>query len=307
LRCRTTNSALEAGLALVLAAGCSSGGLTAPATPEYDSGRPTMSAPPEAGEPVCTAASVCAPPGGGPPPAAWQCVKTVDATVLDSGHNPVTGFAATTCGKNLCTSAVSDGSGRLHFAVCEYMNMPAFKVEGGSKYISFATLLSAEDAVVPPAVLARFPANGVALVSGMDASSGGVTLALPAGTAITIDPFLSTDEQMFRAVTVPLADAPPSVDPTLGLEMLFGMAPLNARLVPSARLTFANTAHWPARAEVELFLHGVDLAAGALAPYGGWAAIGTGHVSDDALTVSTDPGDGNGVGELSLVGVRLRR
>jgi hypothetical protein len=93
----------------------------------------------------------------------------------------------------------------------------------------------------------------------------------------------------------------------LKLEVLWGLAPVNAAISPAAQLTVPNTKGWMPNVAVEFFLNGVDtFDANPPAPYGKYGPIGTGKVSADGMTVSTDPGAGNGIPMLGIVGIRLK-
>jgi hypothetical protein len=47
--------------------------------------------------------------------------------------------------------------------------------------------------------------------------------------------------------------------------------------------------------------------ADAAVPYGTWGSIGTGTVSADGTTISTDDGAGNGIPVLGMVGATLHQ
>jgi hypothetical protein len=93
------------------------------------------------------------------------------------------------------------------------------------------------------------------------------------------------------------------VDAALGLELFFGLAPIETVLDPPAALAVSNSKGWPADAEVELFLLGLAPNA-TYAPYAGWKSLGAGHVSSDGKTITTDPGVG--IPQLSIVGIRKK-
>lgn len=240
------------------------------------------------------------------------CVVSVDATLVDLGSQPVAGESVYICGLNLCTSPLlANAMGFVHGDVCLWFVKPAFKYLGGPSYVSFASSIPANTtqvslAAVPltplPMAGVDFPANGGDMVS------NGVTLTV-AANSFKFDLSESSDPNWhkFRAAQVPLNKAPPYFDTSLKLEVLWGLAPVNAIISPAAAITVPNTQKWAANAVVELFLNGVNNgAANPPAPYGGWAAIGTGKVSADGLTVSSDPGMGNGVPMIGIVGMRLK-
>ncbi|MFO7181366.1 MAG: hypothetical protein DIU78_021870, partial [Pseudomonadota bacterium] len=62
------------------------------------------------------------------------------------------------------------------------------------------------------------------------------------------------------------------------------------RFCPPAALSIDNHLGWPAGTDVEVWLHGVDIAE-EWAPYGGWAQVSAARVSDDGERIeTTEPG-----------------
>lgn len=261
----------------------------------------------DAGDFVCNAESVCRTAAEGKPPAEGSvCVKTVDVTTLDPSERPLADLSVTTCGTNLCIYGYTDASGHAHLEACRYLVKPAFKVLGGSSWVSFAAPLPDGEVVTfAKAYVTPLPVEGAPLAAGAEATSAGVTLAVAAGATLKVDKlnFPDADAQKFRAAVIDLAHAPPSVDASRGFGALFGLGPLDTTIDPPAKVTMPNTAGWAAGAVVEVWLHGVDQSE-KYAPYGGWKQIGTATVSADGATVVTDDGAGNGVPELSIVALR---
>lgn len=189
--------------------------------------------------------------------------------------------------------------------MCAWFAQAAAKYIGGVKFASFAAAVPQGSSVtVPPLTLVALPATGVDLPAGGGAvTSSNVTLTI-AASSVTFDPTEPNDVDLhrFRAVQVPTAKAPPGTP--AGVEVVFGLGPVNAALKPAAKLTVPNVAGWPANTAVKLYLNGVDaFDAVPPVPYGVWGAIGTGHVSADGMTVSTDPGNGNGLPMIGMVGL----
>jgi hypothetical protein len=79
------------------------------------------------------------------------------------------------------------------------------------------------------------------------------------------------------------------------------MTPVGTILCPAAKMTVENTTGLPPGARVEFFVHGVEVSE-EWAPYGGWAHVSDGTVSDDGATISTD--DAGGIPIVSVVGIR---
>lgn len=81
------------------------------------------------------------------------------------------------------------------------------------------------------------PATGVDLPMGGGAvTSSNVTLTI-AASPVTVDPTEPNDADLhrFRAAQVPTAKAP--LGTLVGVEVVFGLGPVNAALKPAAKLT----------------------------------------------------------------------
>lgn len=254
--------------------------------------------------PTCAEVKAC---DGPPPSVGADCVVSFDTTLVDMAGAPVTAEDVFLCGTNICTSALSpDAQGKVHELVCQYFVQGAAKYIGGIRYASFTAAVPAGPAVtVAPLTLVPLPAMGVDIpLGGGDATSAGVTLTVATGS-VTFDPTEPDDADLhrFRAVQVPIGKAPPAIP--ANIEVVWGLGPVNAALKPAAKLTVPNTAAWPANATVLFTLNGVDaFDVSPPVPYASWGAIGVGHVSADGTTVSTDPGQGNGIPMLGMVGIR---
>ncbi len=255
--------------------------------------------------PACTGASSCSgmTSGGG------ECVTTLDATLVDPGGQPVAGVPVFACGTNLCTEpSPTDADGHAHLAPCVSIAHPALKVFDDPTWAPFAALLlgSGPSFTIAKVTVAPLPTQGSRLASGSNTSAG-VTLLVTGAVKFDLE-HTTAASRGFRAASVtPAWFAGTGLDPVaLGIQVAWGMAPLNTTLSPAAKLSVANTAAWPAGAQVDVFLDGTDTTtATPVAPWGSWGPIGSGHVSADGLTVSTDDGAGNGLTEVGLVGLRL--
>jgi hypothetical protein len=236
-----------------------------------------------------------------------MCVVSVDARLVDAGGGGVGGQMLTVCGTNLCSLPVmTDSSGFAHFAPCLNLAQPALKFLGGPAYVSFAAAVTSPMQTFPPATMVPLPAQGAPFPAGGGVvRSGAVTLQIAAGS-VTFDPSAPTDPswQEFRATPIDTAAAPPGLDAALGVKALWGLAPANAAILPAAALTIPNPDPcWLPGATVDFVASGVEASAKAPLPYGAWGHIGTGTVSADGKTITTDPGAGNGVPMLGIVGV----
>ena len=251
------------------------------------------------GPPACTAQTASC---RGDQKPGWQCVKTLDVRLVDEAGAPVVGATPNLCGKNLCLYKATDALGQAHIAACYWLDSPAFKLIGGHDWVSFAAavppmeVISLPDTSLTrlPATGADFPAAGKALV----VTSGAVSLAITASTSVTFDS-LYGDDMKLRAAE--LKQPPPGVDASLGLELFFGLAPIDTVLDPPAALTVPNRKGWAANSKVELFILGLA-AQGTYAPYAGWKSVATGHVTSDGSSITTDAG--TGIPQLSIVGIR---
>jgi hypothetical protein len=250
---------------------------------------------------------VCQGPGYAGSPS-QQSFSRLSATVVDDQGKPVSKVIAQACGTNICLNGTTGTDGSVTISGPANMTKPAFKYGGGQRYARFALPLSGAslNGNLGKEVTFLFdpPEMGVALGPGKPAVSNGVTVTLSSKTtSVEPDPFDfdTPDLKKFRAIEVPIAKAPAAVDPSLGFEMVFALTPSGAVLCPAASLTVPNTEKWAAGTRVEVFLHGIDVAE-EWAPYGGWAKVSGGAVSDDGQSIATDA-DG-GIPALSVIGIR---
>ncbi len=236
------------------------------------------------------------------------CVAQVQASLVDTHGAPIAGENLLVCGDNLCSlPGRTDAQGKTSIFLCEAMVLPALKFLGGADFVSFASAVSQETSTFAPITLFSLPATGPAFpAAGGTVTSGPVSLQV-AANAVTFDSSQANDPtlQVFLAAQVDVAKVPPGLDPALGIKAVWGLAPVNATLTPPGSLTIPNSAAWMAGAKVDFYMNGVDPIPSPPAPYGAWGAVGTGTVSQDGKTITTDPGAGNGIPVLSMVGVRL--
>lgn len=254
--------------------------------------------------PTCAEAKACE---GDPPSMDAQCVVSLDTAMADPSGAPVTGEKLFFCGTNICTSPLAaDPQGKIHEYLCGWFIKGAAKYLGGTKYASFASgAMTGQTAVTfPTLTLVALPQAGVDIPTSGAITSNMVSLDLASSTTVKFDPSEPNDADLhrFRAVQIPAGKFPPGTPSAV--DVVWGLAPINAALSPSAKLTVPNVASWPANAAVQVYLNGADAYdAAPPAPYGGWGTIGAAHVSADGQTVSTDSGAGNGVPMLGMVGL----
>lgn len=127
---------------------------------------------------------------------------------------------------------------------------------------------------------------------GASAKSNSITIDVPAGGSVTVDELTYEDPstQTFRVALLPADAVAPAVDPALGLEIVYGAAPMETEFCPAATLHAPNTLGWAAGAAVELFIHGLEVGQ-EWAPYGGWAKVSDATVSADGDRDSGRAGD----------------
>jgi hypothetical protein len=235
-----------------------------------------------------------------------QPVGSVEATVQDLAGNAPSGLLVQVCGLDLCINGETDQSGYAAVSVGDSMLLPAFKYGDGLRYGKLALLLSDASGSVDLGELALpvMPTTGFAIAQGAIASSAGVELSVAEGATVTFDrlTYRTEDEQAFRAAELPPDRAPAGFGEGFDFELFYSLGPLDTELCPAASLSLPNGAGFEPGSEVELFLHGLDIAE-RHAPYGGFAKFADGVVSDDGETILTTSG---GLPLISLVAVRRK-
>jgi hypothetical protein len=147
---------------------------------------------------------------------------------------------------------------------------------------------------------------GAAFTPGADAVSGGVALTLGQTTVVTVDElnYDTPDKQLFRAVQIPVDQIKPVLDPSmLGLELVFGAAPIETTFCPPAQVKVPNSPMWAAGTAVEFYALGLETGQ-EWAPYAGWTKISDGAVSADGKVIATDAAGGFPV--LETFGIRKK-
>jgi hypothetical protein len=236
-------------------------------------------------------------------------VTTVDVTLKDPAGKPVGGVPVFACGTNVCSEPVkTSASGLAQLEPCIHIADPAVKVFDDPTWVPFAALLEGggPSFTVPAITLTPLPAQASPLATGHNASAG-VSLDVPGTVSFDLE-HTTEDSQGFRAAPVNVSSfIGTGLDPaSADLLVIWGLGPLNATLTPAATLTVPNSEGWAAGAQVDVFLNGADTSTPSpFAPWGTWGPIGSAHVSADGKTIATDPGAGNGLPEVAMVGLRL--
>jgi hypothetical protein len=252
----------------------------------------------------------CHGPGYASDPAAIP-FSGLTASVVDvSGKGVTPGTIAQACGINICLNGETASGGRVIITEKNSLTKPAFKYGGGQNYARFALPLSPEPGQQlelgdQTTIAFDAPEKGAALQAGKTATSRTVSVTLATNAVVTVDPFdFETDDlKKFRAAVIPEESWPDAVDGTLDFDMVVALTPSDAVICPAAKLSLENTEHLPA-GKVEIYVHGVDITE-EWAPYGGWAKVSDGHVTDDLATIETDPEGGLPV--LSVIGIRVAK
>jgi hypothetical protein len=241
-------------------------------------------------------------------------IGMVTAAAVDETGAPVAGQPAMVCGLDLCSPAsLTDSTGKVSVGGMQALpKKPAFRIGDGVAYThiaipltAFVTDFSAGGKTLTLGKLSNKP--GAPLTPGTSPSSGGVTLALAAGTAVGIDTLTydTADRQMFRAVRVPVAGLAEWLGAVqlggapAGFVLFYGVTPLETTFCPPAQVTVAlphatslpNDLGWAPGTAVELWITTSDVGQG-FAPYAGWRKMSDAVVSSDGASITTPPGQG---------------
>ncbi len=265
-------------------------------------------------------ASTTADGGGGSGGAPMECegpgyegnepvvsLGVVQAVILDQNGDPTPDNAVQLCGIDVCDYANTSASGAVTFNANKDMVKPALKLGDGLIFAKLAILVPEGDSTYTDITTAKLPpvGEGDTFAAGASVKSGGMIIDVPAGGSVVVDELLYPEpgDQVFRAAEIPTTENTP-LDPAMGFEMLFGVAPMETIFCPAATLHVPNTPGWEAGAAVEFFIQGVEIGQH-WAPYGEWQKVSDGKVSEDGLEVVT--AEGQGIPVLSSVAVRLAK
>lgn len=243
---------------------------------------------------------------------------TVTAKLVDQDGAPVAGQPVYICGIDICSApGKSAADGSVSITTNLMMKKPAFKFGDAVAYSELAIPLTMATTAIGTVGTGKLPASGPVLTAGADAVSGDVTLSIPAGAAITIDDLIydTPDKQQFRAVSIPVAQEGPVLDPvkvngvSAAFELVYAIGPAQTTLCPAAEVTVAlpnakmmpNDLGWAPKTKIEFWVMTVDVGQ-TYAPYAGWAKASDGVVSDDGKTASTV--DGGGLNYLDNFAIR---
>jgi len=236
-------------------------------------------------------------------------VGEITATVRTTDGEPAADALVEVCGINVCTRPkYTNESGNVAVSVDSPTQKPALKYGDAYLYGEVAVLFTGDESGTDfgTVYVPRLPVDGAPIEPGHRAESGGVAVTLAAGGRVELDPFAPYDTEegrALRAAELPRDLWPEGLDRGANLELVFTLAPMGARLCPSAPIELPNSEGWQPGTQVELYLQGldagVDSGAQLFAPYGEWKPFGTGVVdesgerlvlTDGALPVVTNVG-----------------
>jgi hypothetical protein len=254
-----------------------------------------------------------------------QAGASVTANIVDETGAPVVGQPVYIGGLDITSDpSTTDGAGHVAIQTNLSMKRPAFKVGDAVAYTELAipltaptTDLSAGGQLLAVGKLSN--KTGAALTPGTPATSGDVTVTVPAGGSVGIDALVydTPDSQKLRTVGLPLANSGPVLASApagvgAGFALLYGLAPSETIFCPAAKVTVTlphatgatgNDLGWAAGTAVEFWITTLDVAQ-TYAPYAGWAKMSDGVVSADGASVSTADGPQGGFTFLENFAIR---
>lgn len=243
-------------------------------------------------------------------------VAGITASYIDQDGNVAAGVQTTVCGTNICSTPVeSDANGDV---AVDSSGIPMFtdpRFNAGHNAYEYAKL----SGLIPTKPTTDFGtvrvirmddfSAGVAMAAGEAATQGGVTLSIAAGAEVShsLVDYPEESQRMLRGAVVDITGWPasekPQVDASLGIEVLVVAMPLGTHVCPGAEMTFDNVNSWAAGTEVDIYINGAKTFKH-YAPYGQWAKVSEGVVSDDGTSVVTK--EGMGIESLGTFGIALK-
>lgn len=226
-------------------------------------------------------------------------VSGVTGTVVDGTPAPVANLPISISGTDLAQTGRTSGNGSFSVTINHDLKRPAFLFGDGLTYAKLAVPVT----TAAPALSVTtypLPASGAALAAGGRATSGPLTLDVPAGASVLIDTLTydTPASQQLRAVSIPIAGQTLVLPPAMGFQMMVGVAPLGTSICPAATLTVANNPEWAAGAHVEVW--GLETDVGQeWGRFGQWGKLADGAVSADRQTISAP------IAVLETVALRL--
>ena len=232
-------------------------------------------------------------------------IERVDATLLDPSGAPVAHSLLQVCGIDQCFALQTNDAGRVTITPPAPLIRPAFKYGNGDDYAELAAALG-PTAHQDLGEITAWPlpsyADGAAFPKRGTLRNGEVTLFIEG--EVTFDHLTYPDDAqlVFRTVPIPLEQSQLAVDPSLGFELMYGLAPLGSTFCPAVRASLNNTLAWAPGTEVEVFIQGLE-AAENWAPYGEWLKVAIARVAPDGASIDTTSG---GIPILSSIALRRK-
>jgi hypothetical protein len=296
--------------AVVVSAGC--GGPADRAGPSAggsaDSGMPAadgMVAPDVDPGAPCTAPPDQRPEGG-------TCVLEATGHVEDLAGAPLADLVMTFCG-SACFGAHSDGTGTFAIPVGDFFDTENYAVHADGRpdhAVDYVRLTHGEPQVITVTMrLPTLPPSNVLLppdsALASNITQGDLTLMIADGTSFDLDieDFGNGDiGRTLRVAAVPMSSAP-SYALAANLDAIYALAPSGAKSSKKMGVALKNSAGLPASAAVDLLVLGDDYFS--TPPNVGVLGVAAAaHVTADAQTIQTDPGEG--ISELTWLGVHRK-
>jgi hypothetical protein len=241
-------------------------------------------------------------------PAGATCVLEVKGYVQDlSSGVPLSHVPMAVCGYQ-CFGAPSDSTGAYAIGVGLFLPTGDYALHANGRpdhADDYLRLAPNEPPVID--VTMRIPALPRSNVNlppdGAPASSvtvGDLTLVVPGNTTfdLSIEDYMVT--RALRVASVPLASAP-SYAAAANVRAIYALAPSGCIPTNPLGVILKNSAGLPASSAVEFLVLSDDY--GGVPPTVGLLQVqATGHVSADAATIQTDPGQG--IRELTWLAIR---
>jgi hypothetical protein len=229
-------------------------------------------------------------------------VGSISGLIVDEQGKPTNAGLVQVCGKDVCTQANVERDGKLIENVGDTRDTPAVKFGDGFDWAKLLVLLGEGDNALGTLTTVRLPsyADGVALVAGESATSGGVTLSLAEDAHVDVNFLDYEDEsqQVFRAAAL---TEPALAQLKQGFVQGYALSPLETKLCPSPALSLDNTSGLEPGTALELYILGLSVDE-EFADYGTWQKVGEGAVSDDGEALEFP----EGVPVLSAIGVKVK-
>jgi hypothetical protein len=249
------------------------------------------------------------------------CVLEAQGKVEDLSGAPLDKLAMTFCGGQ-CYGTMSDQNGAYSIPIGTFLPTEDYALHADGRpdhAVDYLRFTANEPSVISVTMrLPPLPPSSVQLPpDGAPASSvtmGDLTLLVADGTFFDLDieDFGTATGRTLRVASVPLASAP-GYATQANVDAIYAIAPSGAKARPDLTVgeqatvkmgvSLKNSAGLPASAAVDFMVLGDDYTS--TPPNVGVLAVAaSGHVSADAQTVQTDPGEG--ISELTWLAVRRK-